>query len=79
MLFCHLGPIGVRNVLHGGDDGPLPTDVTLRGLEVPIAGTYDIFNALVSSNGEIELVVDDKTWLVPALKENGLDGSYTCS
>ncbi len=67
-LFCNIGPIRVREVLHGGDDRPLPTDVTLQGMEVPISGTYDIFNALVSSNGDIRLVVDDKTSVVPAVK-----------
>jgi len=78
-LFCHIGPIRVREVLRRGDNQPLSTDVTLRGLEVPISGTYDIFNARVSSNGDIELVVDDQTWLVPAVKEHGFDGSYTFS
>jgi len=78
-LFCNIGPIRVREVLQRGDDCPLPTNVMLQGLEVPIAGTYDIFNARVSSNGEIELVVDDKTWLVPAVKAHGFDGSYTFS
>jgi hypothetical protein len=66
-LFCNMGPIRIRDVLQRGDDCPLPTDVTLQGLDVPISGTYDIFNALVSSNGEIQLVVDDKTWVVPAV------------
>jgi len=60
-LFCNLGPIRVREVLHRGDNQPLPTDVTVQGLAVPMAGTYDIFNARVSSNGDIALVVDDKT------------------
>jgi len=67
-LFCNVGPIRVREVLERGDDRPLPTNVTLQGLEVPISGTYDIFNARVSSNGDIRLVVDDKTWVVPAVK-----------
>ena len=79
VLFCNVGPIRIREVLHPGDGRPLPTHVTLRGLEVPIAGTYDICNALVSSNGDIELVVDDQTWLVPTVKESGFDGSYTFS
>ena len=78
-FFCNVGPIRVREVLQRGDDCPLPTNVMLQGLEVPIAGTYDIFNARVSSNGDIELVVDAKTWLVPAMKEHGFDGSYTFS
>ncbi len=78
-LFCNIGQIRVREVLQRGDDQPLSTDVTLQGLEVPMSGTYDILNARVSSNGGIELVVDDKTWLVPAVKEHGFDGSYTFS
>ncbi len=76
-LFCNIGPIRIREVLQRGDDRPLPTHVLLLGLEVPGSGAYDIFNARVSSNGDIELVVDDKTWFVPAVQENGLDGSYT--
>lgn len=79
VLFCDLGPIRIREVLQTGDGRPLPTDVTLRGLEVSLAGTYDIFNALVSSNGAIDLVVDDRTWLVPAVKESAFNGSYTFS
>ncbi len=79
VLFCNIGPIRVREVLQRGDDCPLPTNVMLQGLEVPIAGTYDVFNAGVSSNGDIELVVDDKTWLLPAMKQHWFDGSYTFS
>jgi hypothetical protein len=50
-LFCNMGPIRVREILNRGDDRPLSANVSLEGLEVPISGTYDIFNALVSSNG----------------------------
>ena len=67
-LFCALGPIRVREVLQRGEDRPLSTNVTLQGLDVPASGTYDIFNALVTSNGDIRLVVDDRTWVVPAVK-----------
>src|SRR2546425_359896 len=67
-LFCTLGPIRVREILNRGDDGPLPTDVTLEGLGVSSSGTYDILNVLVSSNGNLRLVVDDKTRVVPAAK-----------
>ena len=71
-LFCNLGPIRVREVLQPGDDRPLSTNVTLQGLDVPASGTYDIFNALVTSNGDIRLVVDDRTWVVPAVKAVGV-------
>jgi len=66
-FFCTMGPIRVRRVLSPGDNLPLPADVTLQGLNVPAPGTYDIVNALVSSNGDIRLVVDDRTWIFPVV------------
>ncbi len=71
VLFCTMGSIRVRETLNRGDDGPLPTDVTLEGLGVSSSGTYDILNAQVSSNGNLRLVVDDKTRVVPAAKGIG--------
>ncbi len=70
-LFCALGPIRVREILNRGDDRPLPSDVTLEGLWVSSSGTYDILNALVSSNGDLRLVVDDKTRVAPAERTVG--------
>ena len=67
-LFCNLGPIRVREIVNPGDEGPLPTNVTIEGLEVSISGTYDILNALVSANGDLRLVVDDKARVVPAAR-----------
>ena len=66
VLFCNLGPIRVREILNRGDDRPLPTDVRLEGLQVFASGTYDVLNALVSSNGDLRLVVDSETRVVPA-------------
>jgi hypothetical protein len=65
VLFCNLGPIRVREILNRGDDRPLPTDVRLEGLQVFASGTYDLLNALVSANGELCLVVDGATKVVP--------------
>ena len=64
-LFCNMGPIRVREILNRGDEGPLPTDVTLEGLQVSASGVYDILNALVGSNGNLRLVVADQTKVVP--------------
>ena len=66
VLFCTLGPIRVREILNRGDDRALPTDVTLENLHVAKSGAYDILNALISSNGDIRLVVDDLTRVVRA-------------
>ena len=71
-LFCAMGPIRVREIVHRGDDLPLPSDVALEGLHVAASGTYDILNALVTSNGNLRLVVDDRTKVVPAAKPVGM-------
>ena len=66
VFFCNMGPVRVRQVLASGDGGPLPTNVIVEGLEVPGAGFYDLLNVLVRSNGDIRLVVDAETRVVPA-------------
>ena len=49
-------------------DRPVSANVTLEGLDVPASGRYDVLNALVSSNGDIRLLVDGKAWLYPRSK-----------
>ena len=71
VFFCTMGPIRVRETLHGGDDRPLPTNVLLEGLQVATAGRYDILNALVYSNGDLRLVADEQTRIVPAVHVAG--------
>ncbi|MGH7700011.1 MAG: hypothetical protein ACREMJ_05780 [Gemmatimonadales bacterium] len=66
IFFCNMGPIRVTQILHPGDGRPAPGDVSVEGLEVPASGTYDLLDALVSSNGDIRVVVDEKTRIVPA-------------
>ena len=70
-LFCTMGPIRVRATLNRGDGGPLPTDVELEGLRVTGPGTYDVLNALVSSNGNLRLVVDDRASVVAGARVVG--------
>ena len=76
-LFCNIGPIRVREILNRGDEGPLPTDVTLEGLQVSASGVYDILNALVGSNGNLRLVVDDQTKVVPAEQVVGAPAEFS--
>ena len=68
VFFCTMGPIRVREILNRGDDRPLPSTVAVEGLAVPNSGTYDIINALVCSNGDLRLVIDDKTRVVSAIR-----------
>lgn len=69
IFFCTMGSIRIREVLQGGDEASLPTEVVLEGLTVPEPGTYDILNALVHSNGSLRLVADAKTRIVPTVRE----------
>jgi hypothetical protein len=69
VLFCTMGPIRVRQVTIPGDERPLPTKVIVEGLVVPSSGTYDLLDALVQSNGDLRLIVDEATKVVPVAPE----------
>ena len=69
VLFCTMGPIRVRQVTIPGDGHSLPTNVVVEGLVVPSSGTYDLLNALVQSNGDLRLIVDAATKVVPVAGE----------
>ena len=68
IFFCTMGSIRVREVLAPGDGRPLPSEVVLEGLVVPGPGTYDILNALVHSNGALQVRVDSATQVVPRVR-----------
>jgi hypothetical protein len=68
IFFCSMGSIRVRDVLALGDGRPLPIEVVLDGLVVPGPGTYDILNALVHSNGSLQVRVDSATQVVPRVQ-----------
>lgn len=67
VFFCNMGRLRVREVLNTGDDAPLPTNVVVENLVVPESGMYDLVNVLVRSNGDLRLIVDENTQIVPAL------------
>jgi hypothetical protein len=68
IFFCTMGSIRVREVLATGDGRPLPSEVVLEGLVVPGPGTYDILNALVHSNGALQVRVDATTQVVERVR-----------
>ena len=72
VFFCTMGPIRVREVTVPGDGSPLPSDVVIDGLEVASGGSYDLLNVLVQSNGDLRLIVDDATRVVPVIRERGM-------
>jgi len=43
--------------------------VVIEGLEVANLGTYDLLNVLVQSNGDLRLIVDHATRVVPVIRE----------
>jgi hypothetical protein len=61
VFFCTMGPVRVREVKEPGDGTPLPKNVVVQGLEVPGDGTYDLINVLIQSNGDLRLIMDDKS------------------
>jgi hypothetical protein len=69
VFFCTMGPIRVREVTVPGDGSPLASDVVIDGLEVASGGSYDLLNVLVQSNGDLRLIVDDATRVVPVIRE----------
>jgi hypothetical protein len=66
VFFCTMGPVRVRETATPGDEDPLPTRVIMEGLTVPDSGTYDVLNALVQSNGDLRVIVDEATRVVMA-------------
>jgi len=64
VFFCNMGAIRVRRVAIAGDGRPLPDEAIVQGLNVVGDGTYDLLNALVRSNGNLHVIVDEVTQVV---------------
>ena len=64
VFFCNMGAIRVRKVTIAGDGRPLPDEAIVQGLNVAGDGTYDLLNALVRSNGNLHVIVDEVTQVV---------------
>jgi len=64
VFFCAMGPIRLRRVTIAGDGRALPSGAVVLGLNVPTEGTYDVVNALVRSNGDLRVIVDELTEVV---------------
>jgi hypothetical protein len=71
VFFCNMGAIRVRRVTIAGDGRPLPEEAIVQGLTVAGDGTYDLLNALVRSNGNLQVIVDEVTQVVrtPRIRE----------
>jgi hypothetical protein len=68
VFFCNMGPIRVRETTAPGDGGELPRNVVLKGLEVPAEGTYDLIDVLVQSNGDLRVIMDGASRVLPAAR-----------
>jgi len=64
VFFCNLGPIRLRRITIDGDGKTLPNQALLQGLHDAAEGTYDLVNALVRSNGDWRVIVDEVTEVV---------------
>lgn len=65
VYFCGIHGVRVREAVQTGDGGPLPLEVAVTGLNVEQEGIYDIRNALITSNGRIQVTLDDRSRVVP--------------
>jgi len=69
VFFCTMGPVRVRETTTPGDGGPLPENVVLQGLDVATDGTYDLIDVLVQSNGDLRLIMDGASQVVPEARQ----------
>ena len=71
VFFRNMGAIRVRRVTIAGDGRALPDEAIVQGLNVVGDGTYDLLNALVRSNGNLHVIVDEVTQVVrtPRIRE----------
>jgi hypothetical protein len=65
VYFCGIHELTVRETVAPGDGGRLPLEVEVRGLRVGQEGFYNIENALITSNGKVDIVVDRESRVVP--------------
>ena len=75
VFFCNMGAIRLRRVTIEGDQKALPIAALVQGLNVPVEGTYDLVNALVRSNGDLRVIVDEVTEVVRSEARGGLRGN----
>jgi hypothetical protein len=68
VFFCTMGPITIRETTTPGDGGPLPSNVIVQGLEVPVEGTYDLKDVLIQSNGDLRVILDGGSRAVPSAR-----------
>jgi hypothetical protein len=69
VFFCTMGPVRVREVMAHGDGAPLPNNVIVQGLDVPGDGLYDLMDVLVQSNGDLRLIMDGASRVVPMTRQ----------
>ncbi|MBI4420047.1 MAG: hypothetical protein HY560_04410 [Gemmatimonadetes bacterium] len=61
VFFCRMRGLRINETIVPGDGDPLPPAVVVRGLAVDTEGFYNIRNALIISNGRIEVIVDGES------------------
>jgi hypothetical protein len=68
VFFCNMGPIAVKETTAPGDGKALPRNVVLQGLQVPAEGIYDLIDVLVQSNGDLRVIMDGTSRVVPSTR-----------
>lgn len=65
IFFCDIERLRNVKFVKQGDGGELPAQAEVAGLRFPGPGDYDIFNALISSNGVLRVSADGQTTITP--------------
>jgi hypothetical protein len=71
VFFCNMGAIRLRRITIEGDEKSLPNAARVQGLNVAAEGTYDLVNALVRSNGDLRVIVDEVTQVTHSSERTG--------
>lgn len=67
MRFCPMEPqLEILEVVSIGDSLPLPNRVKVKGVELPKFGYYDLENVIVTSNGRMQVIADDRSRTEPS-------------
>ncbi len=64
VFFCNISEINIRKIVKDGDGRPVPNEASVYGLKVERPGRFNLINARIYSNGQINVVVDEETMVV---------------
>lgn len=69
MFFCPMNKIEISSIISHGDDAPLPSDATLKGVladpKIAKSGLFNLNNVTLHSNGTLQVIANEDTYFEP--------------